>query len=169
MRSAGNLWLAGTRMSSSYTGCPPCSDTSLRDEFGSDTIAARGWAFGLASSDDRSYGVGIYGVEPDFERKVSNIPGLIEQGRFFENNDAMEIVIGTMLARNLRVGVGDELTLLGSGLDGLEHQLRVVAAQRLDDVLAGGHAAELVVELASVTGNRRQLRRDGDDVHRLGP
>ena len=90
----------------------------LREEFGSATIAARGWAFGLASSEERSYGIGIYGVEPDFERKVSNIPGLIEQGRFFEHNDAMEIVIGTMLARNLRVDVGDELTLLGSGLDG---------------------------------------------------
>ena len=31
---------------------------------------------------------------------------------------AYEIVIGSVLARNLRVDVGDELTLLGSGLDG---------------------------------------------------
>jgi ABC-type lipoprotein release transport system permease subunit len=49
---------------------------------------------------------------------VSNIPGLIEEGRYLEQSDAMEIVIGTMLARNLRIGIGDELTLLGSGLDG---------------------------------------------------
>ena len=90
----------------------------LRSEMNSDTIAARGWAFGLASSEERSYGIGIYGVEPGFEPKVSNIPGLVEQGRYLEQNDAMEIVIGTMLARNLRIGVGDELTLLGSGLDG---------------------------------------------------
>ena len=90
----------------------------LRSELGSETIAARGWAFGLASSDERSYGIGVYGVEPTFEPRVSNIPGLIEQGRYLEQSDAMEIVIGTMLARNLRIGVGDELTLLGSGLDG---------------------------------------------------
>lgn len=90
----------------------------LRGELDSDTIAARGWAFGLASSAERSYGVGIYGVEPEFERNVSNIPGLIEDGRFLESRDAMEIVIGKMLARNLRVGVGEELTILGSGLDG---------------------------------------------------
>jgi ABC-type lipoprotein release transport system permease subunit len=90
----------------------------LRNDLDSNTIAARGWAFGLASSEARSYGVGIYGVEPEFEGRVSNVPGLIEEGRFLEEIDAMEIVIGAVLARNLRVGVGDELTLLGSGLDG---------------------------------------------------
>lgn len=90
----------------------------LRDELDSDSIAARGWAFGLASSDERSYGIGIYGVEPGYETRVSNIPGLVKDGEYLERSDAMEIVIGTMLARNLRVGVGDELTLLGSGLDG---------------------------------------------------
>ncbi len=90
----------------------------LRNALGSDTIAARGWAFGLVSSEERSYGVGVYGVEPDFEPGVSNIPGLVKEGRFLDDAEAMEIVIGSVLARNLRVGVGDELTLLGSGLDG---------------------------------------------------
>lgn len=90
----------------------------MRSDLGSDAIAARGWAFGLASSDERSYGIGVYGVEPAFETQVSNIPGLIEQGRYLKQGDAMAIVIGTMLARNLRIGVGEELTLLGSGLDG---------------------------------------------------
>ena len=90
----------------------------LRDEFGLDTIAARGWAFGLASSDERSYGIGIFGVEPDYEPQVSSIPGLIREGRFLESDDETGIVIGAVLARNLRVGIGDELTLLGSGRDG---------------------------------------------------
>ena len=90
----------------------------LRNELDSDRIAARGWAFGLASSEERSYGIGIYGVEPDFEPGVSNIPGLITDGRYLGRNDAMEIIIGKVLSRNLRVGVGDEITLLGSGLDG---------------------------------------------------
>ncbi len=90
----------------------------LRAEFPDESIAARGWAFALASSDERSYGVGIFGVEPEFEPQVSSIPGLIEEGRYIERSDATEIVIGAVLARNLRVGIGDELTLLGSGLDG---------------------------------------------------
>jgi len=92
--------------------------TRLRDEFELDTIAARGWAFGLASSDERSYGIGIFGVEPDYEPGVSSIPGLIKEGRFLEDYDEPGIVIGAVLARNLRVGIGDELTLLGSGRDG---------------------------------------------------
>ncbi len=92
--------------------------SELRDVFGTDTIAARGWAFGLASSEERSYGVGIFGVEPEFEPQVSSIPGLIKEGRFLEDNEATDIVIGSVLARNLRVRIGDELTLLGSGRDG---------------------------------------------------
>jgi ABC-type lipoprotein release transport system permease subunit len=92
--------------------------SGLRQQFQTDTIAARGWAFGLASSEERSYGVGIFGVEPKFEPEVSSIPGLIKKGRYLEDNDATDIVIGSVLARNLRVGIGDELTLLGSGRDG---------------------------------------------------
>jgi ABC-type lipoprotein release transport system permease subunit len=90
----------------------------LRSELDNDDIAARGWAFALASSEERSYGIGIYGVEPAFEPRVSNIPGLVTKGRYLDDNLAAEIVIGSVLARNLRVSVGDELTLLGSGVDG---------------------------------------------------
>ncbi len=90
----------------------------LRADLDSETIAARAQAFGLASSEERSYGIGVYGVEPAYEPNVSNIPGLVKEGRYLGDIDAYEIVIGSILARNLRVAVGDELTLLGSGLDG---------------------------------------------------
>ena len=90
----------------------------LRSDLDSDAVAARGWAFGLASSAERSYGIGVYGVEPAFEPRVSSIPGLIEEGSYLQSPDAYEIVIGSVLARNLRISVGDEITLLGSGLDG---------------------------------------------------
>ena len=90
----------------------------LREALGSETIAARARAFALASSEDRTYGIGIFGVEPRHEQRVSNLPGLVEQGRYLEDDDAYEIVIGSVLARNLRVAVGDELTVLGSGVDG---------------------------------------------------
>lgn len=95
----------------------PLANT-LRMELGSGTIAARGWAFALSSSEDRTYGIAVYGVEPGFEANVSNIPGLVSEGRFLVDNNAAEIVIGSVLARNLRVGIGDELTLMGNGRDG---------------------------------------------------
>ena len=90
----------------------------LRAELATDNVAARAQSFVLASSEDRSYGIAVIGVEPEFEPIVSSIPGLVSEGRFLEEGDAPEIIIGKVLARNLRVGLGDELTLLGSGLDG---------------------------------------------------
>jgi len=81
-------------------------------------VAARGSAFALASSEQRSLGIRIIGVQPSFEPAVSTFPGLVSQGSFLDDPDAAEIVIGTVLARNLKVSVGDELTLLGSGRDG---------------------------------------------------
>ncbi len=91
---------------------------SLRAELDSDRIAARATAFALASSADRSYGVQVFGVEPAYEPAVSSLPGLVREGRFLNDPGAAEIVIGRVLARNLRVAPGDELTLLGSGRDG---------------------------------------------------
>jgi len=91
---------------------------SLRAALQSDRIAARSITFALASSEDRSYGIMIYGVEPDFEPKISTIPGLLIEGDYFADPAATEIVIGSVLARNLKVGLGDEITLLGSGVDG---------------------------------------------------
>lgn len=90
----------------------------LRSGLGTDEVAARGSAFVLASSADRTYGLQITGVEPEFESRVSSLPGLINEGSFLNDMAAGEIVIGRILARNLRVEVGDELTFLGSGLDG---------------------------------------------------
>jgi len=95
----------------------PLAD-SLRRTLQSELVAARGQAFALASSEDRSYGIGIYGVESAYEPKVSSIPGLVSDGRYLNDDAAAEIVIGSVLARNLRVAVGDEITLLGSGVDG---------------------------------------------------
>ena len=95
----------------------PLAD-SLRRTLQSELVAARGQAFALASSEDRSYGIAIYGVESTYEPKVSSIPGLVSDGRYLNDDAAAEIVIGSVLARNLRVAVGDEITLLGSGVDG---------------------------------------------------
>lgn len=81
-------------------------------------VAARGYAFSLASSRDRSYGVQVVGVQPRFEPTVSSIARRVASGRYFSGELAPELVLGETLARNLRIKVGDELTLLGSGKDG---------------------------------------------------
>lgn len=90
----------------------------LRQGLATDRVAARASAFALVSSAERSYGLEITGVEPEFEALISSLPGLIEEGIFLSDPTAGQMVIGRTLARNLRVGVGEELTLIGSGRDG---------------------------------------------------
>ncbi|MGH1471062.1 MAG: ABC transporter permease [Cellvibrionaceae bacterium] len=81
-------------------------------------VAARGMGFALASSEQRSYGIQVVGVEPNFEAGVSSLPGLITEGRYLSEHDTQSIVIGSVLARNLRITLGQELTIIGSGSDG---------------------------------------------------
>ena len=98
-------------------GADALADT-LRTALGIESVAVRSAAFALLSSEDRSYGVQLFGIDPDYETRVSSIPGLVVEGRYPTQRDAQEIVIGDVLARNLRVELGDEITLLGSGRDG---------------------------------------------------
>jgi len=89
----------------------------LRDELGLASISARAAGFALASSEERSYGLQIFGVDAAHEPLVSTLPGLVKQGRYLKPGATAEIVIGAVLARNLKVVPGDELTFLGSGFD----------------------------------------------------
>ncbi|WP_460238041.1 ABC transporter permease [Aurantivibrio plasticivorans] len=96
----------------------------LRENINDVEVSSRALGFALLSSEERSYGVQIVGVEPQFEAAVSTLPGLVVEGRYLADGDSSSsnvadgIVIGEVLARNLRVSVGDEVTLLGSGRDG---------------------------------------------------
>jgi ABC-type lipoprotein release transport system permease subunit len=90
----------------------------LRERTGYQTIAVRAQGFALASSAERSYGVPVIGVQPEYERGVSTLPHLVKQGRYLADSRAQELVVGSALARNLKIKLGDELTLLGSGRDG---------------------------------------------------
>ncbi len=91
---------------------------NIRKAFPQASVAARASAFVLVSSEDRSFGARVVGVEPGFEPAVSSIPGLLTDGRYLGESAAAEIVIGEVMARNLKVNVGDELTFLGSGMEG---------------------------------------------------
>lgn len=82
------------------------------------SAAIRAQGFALVSSEDRTYGVQIVGVEPQLEANVSTIPGLVTDGEYLASADALEAVVGKDLAKNLRIKVGDSLTVLGQGRDG---------------------------------------------------
>jgi ABC-type lipoprotein release transport system permease subunit len=110
-------YLDNPKMGDSIAGVIPLAE-KLRTALPELNIAARGMAFALISSERRSYGLQVIGVEPRFEGGLSTIPGLVHKGRYLQDPDAAEIVIGSVMARNLKASLGDELTLLGSGHDG---------------------------------------------------
>ena len=78
----------------------------------------RGQAFALISSKNRTYGVVVTGIDPPGESNVSRIKKLVREGHFLSGTDINQAVVGKLLAKNLRVTIGDELTLLGQGRDG---------------------------------------------------
>jgi putative ABC transport system permease protein len=78
----------------------------------------RGQAFALISSKDRTYGVVVTGIDPQKEATVSRIKKLVQAGNYLTADDVNQALVGNLLAKNLRVSIGDELTLLGQGRDG---------------------------------------------------
>jgi ABC-type lipoprotein release transport system permease subunit len=84
--------------------------------------APRARAFALVSSKERTYGVLVEGVDPEAEARVSTLSRIVRQGAYLDaahpDMGRPEALIGHLLARNLKVAPGDELTVLGQGLDG---------------------------------------------------
>jgi putative ABC transport system permease protein len=85
---------------------------------GIDAAAPRTMSFVILSNGEKSIGAAVVGVDPQREPRVSNLNHTIKQGRYLQAADDADIVLGSALARNLGVGVGDSITLLGEALDG---------------------------------------------------
>jgi len=79
---------------------------------------ARAGAFSLVSSEDRTYAALVVGIDPEREPAVSTLESLVRKGSFLSPDDRYRALIGRLLARSLKVDVGDEIVLLGQGRDG---------------------------------------------------
>ncbi|MEQ8912139.1 MAG: FtsX-like permease family protein [Pseudomonadales bacterium] len=79
-------------------------------------VAARAEAYALASVGERSFGAQVIGIDPGAEAGVVTLAKQIFEGRLL--SATQEGVLGAALAKNLGVGVGDEVVVLGSGLEG---------------------------------------------------
>ena len=75
-------------------------------------------AFSLVSHDKRTYGVMVTGIDPVSEASVSTLKNVISKGTYLTEKDGYQALVGKLLADNLRVVPGDELTLLGQARDG---------------------------------------------------
>lgn len=73
---------------------------------------------GLISFKENSQGAMIVGVEPSTESKTTTFMTKVKEGKFFETDDALEIVVGQTLLENLNTKIGDEVVVLAQGVDG---------------------------------------------------
>lgn len=85
---------------------------------GVSAYAYRASAFSMVSSKQRTCGVVIKGIEPDREARVSTIETLVRKGAYLSPSDGEQVLVGHLLAANLKIGLGDELVVLGQGRDG---------------------------------------------------
>ena len=81
-------------------------------------VAPRATAYVILANGERSYGAAVIGVDPQKERAVTSLPGTVREGRYLQPGDKDAVVVGTVLARNLKLKLGDRMTLIGSGRDG---------------------------------------------------
>lgn len=83
-----------------------------------EAFTTRANGFALLSSEDRTYGGIVIGIDPTQEARVSRIKTLIREGEYLAQEDMEQALIGDLLAKNLNIGIGDEITVLGQGRDG---------------------------------------------------
>jgi ABC-type lipoprotein release transport system permease subunit len=85
---------------------------------GIDAYTYRANAFSLVSSEERTYGIVVIGIDPAREANVSTLKKVIRQGSYLSPKDTNQALLGELLAKNLQVGLGDELVVIGQGRDG---------------------------------------------------
>ena len=78
--------------------------------------------FALVSSQNRTMGSMVVGIDPSLEAEVSSLEDLLREGQFLtspsDSSTLAGALVGRLLAQNLQISPGDELTLLGQGRDG---------------------------------------------------
>ncbi len=97
---------------------PGAIGTILEATPGIEAYTYRANAFSLVSSEERTYGIVVIGIDPAREANVSTLKKVIRQGSYLSSTDTNQALVGELLAKNLRVGLGDQLVVLGQGRDG---------------------------------------------------
>ena len=152
---------------------------------GIDAATERVNAFAILANGERSFGAAVIGVDPTNELKISSLAKSMSGGRYLRQGDRDDAVLGDVLARNLRLGVGGKVTLLGSAVDGsvaadvlnvrgiyhsgvpeVDRAVMEIPLERAQETFALGHRANTLAlsgaALANVQAALPALRTLGD-------
>lgn len=124
-------------------------------------IAPRAHAYALISADERSFGGLLSGVDFAAELEIGTFFKRVTTGTVPQSDD--EVLLGSIMARNLAVEPGDEVVLLGSAKEGGIAAL----ALTVSGIYASGQAEidrTMLFGQLSAVQNAFAL---GDEVHQL--
>jgi ABC-type lipoprotein release transport system permease subunit len=85
---------------------------------GIEAYTYRAGAFSMVASGERTVGALVVGIDPEREARVSTLSKTLREGEYLSADDYSGALIGNLMAEKLRVGLGDELTVMGQGRDG---------------------------------------------------
>lgn len=117
-------------------------------------------ASGLIGYKDNSYGTALFGIDPEAESKTTKIMSKLQEGRFFNSDTSLEVVLGEKLLDNLKASIGDEVVVLGQGFDGSLGNLKFEVVGTIKtgsadlDQMAVFMGIQTAQELLSLYGNR---------------
>ncbi len=80
-------------------------------------ISQRFETFVLLSSDTKSVGAMVAGIEPKKEKEISKLENSLFKGEYLNDSDTNAVYIGYELAKNLKVDIGDTISFVGTGVD----------------------------------------------------
>jgi len=83
-----------------------------------DAFAPRIQTAALVSTEERTFGAMIQGIDPVRELRTSTLANVVREGEYLEAGDPEGALVGITLASNLGAGIGDELVFIGQGADG---------------------------------------------------
>lgn len=81
-------------------------------------VAPRVNAAALISKGERTFGAGLFGIDPEREARATRLDDVVVEGRYPQPGEEDAVLLGHLLARNLGATVGDEVVFLGQGADG---------------------------------------------------
>jgi putative ABC transport system permease protein len=126
------------------------------------SVAPRLQAFALISSGERSFGAQILGVDPALEVRWSSLPSMISEGRYLQRRG--EVVVGTTLARNIGVSIGDEIVVLGTAREG---GVAALVAELVGTFDTGQSELDRAIVQLPIADFREGWNISEDEVHAL--
>ncbi len=128
------------------------------------SYSPRVFAAGLVGYKDNSYGTAIFGIDPKSEATTTKIMSKLQEGRFFESDTSLDIVLGETLLSNLKASIGDTVVVLGQGFDGSLGNLKFKIS---GTIKTGSAELDQMAVFMGITTAQELLSLYGNRIHSL--